>query len=101
MLQYCIKQILKNINQYILHVFYNKIERQAIFFIFNTNPGFPHFYYMLGANLGLLLYGEVSVMDLHIHIKKTALELALYHTQYGKINFKYWDNIFNLKCYIF
>ena len=24
--------------------------------------GFPHFYYMLGANLGLLLYGEVSVM---------------------------------------
>ena len=25
-------------------------------------PGFPHFYYMLGANLGLLLYGEVSVM---------------------------------------
>ena len=23
---------------------------------------FPHFYYMLGANLGLLLYGEVSVM---------------------------------------
>ena len=26
------------------------------------SPGFPHFYYMLGANLGLLLYGEVSVM---------------------------------------
>ena len=25
-------------------------------------PGFPHFYDMLGANLGLLLYGEVSVM---------------------------------------
>ena len=25
-------------------------------------PGFPHFYYMLGANLGLLLYGEVSLM---------------------------------------
>ena len=25
-------------------------------------PGFPHFYYMLGANLGLVLYGEVSVM---------------------------------------
>ena len=25
-------------------------------------PGFPQFYYMLGANLGVLLYGEVSVM---------------------------------------
>ena len=44
--------------------FVNKIERQAIFIIFNTNPRFPHFYYMLGANLGLLLYGEVSVMTI-------------------------------------
>ena len=26
-------------------------------------PGFSHLYYMLGANLGLLLYGEVSVMS--------------------------------------
>ena len=25
-------------------------------------PGFPPFYYMLGANLGLLLHGDVPVM---------------------------------------
>ena len=29
-------------------------------------PGFPHFYYMLGANLGLLLYGEVSMIPVGI-----------------------------------
>ena len=29
--------------------------------LFNT-PGFPHFYYMLGANLGSLLHGDVFVM---------------------------------------
>ena len=27
-------------------------------------PDFPHFNYMLGANLGLLSYGEVAVMHL-------------------------------------
>ena len=34
----------------------NKIERQAIF-------SFTPFYYMLGANLVSLLYGDVSVMS--------------------------------------
>ena len=34
-----------------------------LYFLFSIpTPGFPHFYYMLGANLVLLLYGEVSVM---------------------------------------
>ena len=46
--------------------FFNKIEIQAIFFIFNTTPGFPHFYYAFGANLGLLLYREVPVMGLFL-----------------------------------
>ena len=33
-----------------------------LYFSFSIpTQGFPHFYYMLGANLGLLLYGEVSV----------------------------------------
>ena len=37
--------------------------RYKLYFSFSIpTPGFPHFYYMLGANLGLLLYGEVSVM---------------------------------------
>ena len=31
-------------------------------------PDFPHFYYMLGGNLGSLLYGDVSVMKMQ---KKT------------------------------
>ena len=37
--------------------------RYKLYFSFSIpTPGFPHFYDMLGANLGLLLYGEVSVM---------------------------------------
>ena len=35
-------------------------------------PGFPHFYYMLGANLGLLLYGEVSVMCQTFYVEGVA-----------------------------
>ena len=31
------------------------------FFILILIPDFPHFYYMLGANLGSLLYGDVPV----------------------------------------
>ena len=41
-----------------------------MFFIFSTNPRFPHFYYRLGANLGLLLYGEVSVMQINLQITR-------------------------------
>ena len=36
-------------------------------------PDFPHFYYMLGrvgANLGPLLYREVSVIGIHVPDKK-------------------------------
>ena len=37
--------------------------RYKLYFSFSiATPGFPHFCYMLGENLGLLLYGEVSVM---------------------------------------
>ena len=37
--------------------------RDKLYFSFSIpTPGFPHFYYILGANLGLLLYGEVFVM---------------------------------------
>ena len=34
----------------------------SLFFILNPTPDFPHFYYMLGGNLGSPLYGDVSVM---------------------------------------
>ena len=62
MLQYCIKQIKININKYILHVLSIKLRYKLYFSFSIPTPGFPHFYYMLGANRGLLLYGEVSVM---------------------------------------
>ena len=39
--------------------FYGEISK---FFILIPTPDFPHFYYMLGGNLGSLLYGDVSVM---------------------------------------
>ena len=63
MLQYFIKQILTNINKYILHVLSVKLRYKLYFSFSIPTPDFPHFYYMLGANLGLLLYGEVSVMS--------------------------------------
>ena len=49
-------------NKYILHVLSIKLRAKLYFSFSIPTPGFPHFYYMLGANLGLLLYGEVSVM---------------------------------------
>ena len=63
MLQYCIKQIQANINKYILHVLSINLRYKLSFSFSIPTPGFPHFYYMLGANLGLFSYGEVSVMD--------------------------------------
>ena len=62
MLQYCIKHIQANINKYILHVLSIKLRYKLQFSFSISTPGFPRFYYMSGANLGLLLYGEVSVM---------------------------------------
>ena len=32
------------------------------FYHFDSDPRFPPFYYMLGRNLGSLLYGDVSMM---------------------------------------
>ena len=63
MLQYFIKQILTNINKYILHDLSIELRDNLYFSFSIPTPGFPHFYYMLGANLGLPLYREVSVMQ--------------------------------------
>ena len=41
---------------------WRNIEKLSIFIILITTPDFPHFYYMLGGNLGSLLYGDVSMM---------------------------------------
>ena len=44
--------------------------RDKLYFSFSIpTPGFPHFYYMLGANLRLLLYGVVSVMFVESFLK--------------------------------
>ena len=51
-----------NINKYILHVLSIKLRDKLHFSFSISTPGFPHFYYMLGANLGVLLYGDISVM---------------------------------------
>ena len=51
-------------NKYTLHVLSIKLRDKLYFSFSIPTPGFPHFYYMLGANMGLLLYGEVSVMSL-------------------------------------
>ena len=40
-----------------------KYRNILLFIILNPTPDFPHFYYMLGGNLGSLLYGDVSVME--------------------------------------
>ena len=42
---------------------YGEILNLSIFIILIPTPDFPHFYYMLGGNLGSLLYGDVSVID--------------------------------------
>ena len=78
MLQYCIKQILTNMNKYILHVLSIKLRDKLYFSFSIPTPGFPHFYYMLGANLGLILYGEVSVMPFYYknnHLKKKYINI--------------------------
>ena len=39
-----------------------KYRNFSLFIILISTPDYPHFYYMLGGNLGSLLYGDVSVM---------------------------------------
>ena len=39
-----------------------KILKITYFIIFIPTPDFPHFYTMLGGNLGSLLYRDVSMM---------------------------------------
>ena len=49
-------------DKYILHILSIKLRYKLYFSFSMPTRGFTHFYYMLGANLELLLYGEVSVM---------------------------------------
>ena len=44
-------------------ILWRNTENYSIFIILIPTPDFPHFYYMLGGNLGSLLYGDVSVIS--------------------------------------
>ena len=44
-------------------ILWRNIEVFSLFIILIPTPDFPHFYYILGGNLGSLLYGDVSVMS--------------------------------------
>ena len=46
-------------------ILWRNIENFHFFIILIPTPDFPNFYYMLGAKLGSLLYGDVSVMMKH------------------------------------
>ena len=43
-------------------ILWRNIENYHFLIILIPTPDFPHFYYMLGANLRSLLYGDVSLM---------------------------------------
>ena len=43
-------------------IFFGEILKIIRFYHFDSDPRIPPFYYMLGRNLGSLLYGDVSMM---------------------------------------
>ena len=43
-------------------ILWRNIEIYSLLSFLVPTPDFPHFYYMLGGNLGSLLYGDVSMM---------------------------------------
>ena len=44
-----------------------KYQFFSLFIILIPTPDFPHFYDILGGNLGSFLYGDVSVMACKVH----------------------------------
>ena len=62
------------------------MEILPLFIVLKPTPDFPRFYYMLGANLGLLMYGDVSLMNSHWSViehrtRKQDIELGNYTAQ--------------------
>ena len=77
-------------NKYILHVLSIKLRDKLYFSFSIPAPGFPHFYYMSGANLELLLYGEVSVMGWLINVLNrefTSEKIKLFSVLFFSANF--------------
>ena len=73
-------------------ILWRNIEKLSIFIILILTPDFPHFYDMLGGNLGSLLYGDVSVMRIDVAafvtlnpislLAKLLFDLAFFHFIY-------------------
>ena len=59
-----------------------KYRNFSLFIILIPTPDFPHFYYILGGNLGSLLYGDVSVMGYVavgiVHTQNNVKKLYMY-----------------------
>ena len=49
-------------------ILWRNIDFSPLFIILIKTPDFPNFYYMLGGNLGSLLYGDVSVMSVFLSL---------------------------------
>ena len=69
-------------------VLWRNFEKLSIFIIFIPSPDFPHFCYMLGGNLGSLLYGDVSVMNsfkfifILFFLKRIVIEKACHKSKF-------------------
>ena len=51
-----------------------KYRNFSLFIILIPTPDIPHFYYMLGGNLGSLLYGDLSVMFVQTKISRAVAD---------------------------
>ena len=65
-------------------ILWRNIEFFSLFIVLIPNPDFPHFYYMLGGNLGSLLYGDVSVMDRQTCDKSEKTNREIFFSKQGE-----------------
>ena len=84
MLQYFIKQSYTNIYKYILHVLSIKLRYKLYFSFSIPTPGFLHFYYMLGANLGPKIKNCLFAVPLPTH----------FYPPYRKLFWHFWKKKF-------
>ena len=53
------------------------LKKQTCIIILIMTPGFPHFHYMLDANLGSFLYGDIPVMLLESSLPYHVLDTIM------------------------
>ena len=71
-------------------ILWRNIEIFHFFIILIPTPDFPQFYYMLGGNLGSLLYGDVFVMVVNAAVEEEADDIvtSMDQTRYNPIGFQ-------------